>query len=127
MTFSYVFNNGFFGSNLENTSQIRIFIWMSVICSVIGYLLGSINWGVILSRKKYGGDVRNYGSGNAGATNMLRTYGKRAGAVTLGLDALKAAVASLIARVLLGSIGAYFAGFFCILGHRKLKIYAPHI
>ncbi len=117
MTFSYVFNNGFFGSDLENATQMRTFIWISVVCAVIGYLLGSINWGVILSRKKYGGDVRNYGSGNAGATNMMRTYGKRAGAVTFGLDALKALVASFIGRLLLGSLGAYFAGFMCIVGH----------
>ena len=116
MTFSYVFNNGFFGSALEN-NQIRTFIWLSLLCSLIGYLLGSVNWGVILSKKRYGADVRNFGSGNAGATNMLRTYGKRAGATTLGLDATKAVVASIIGRLIIGSLGAYFAGFFCIVGH----------
>ena len=116
MTFSYVFNNGFFGAALEN-NEIRTFVWLTIVCSLIGYLLGSLNWGVILSHKKYGGDVRNFGSGNAGATNMMRTYGKKAGATTLGLDAAKAFVASLLARLILGSIGAYFAGFFCIVGH----------
>ena len=116
MTFSYVFNNGFFGSTLEN-NQLQTFVWLCVLCSIIGYLLGSLNWGVILSHRKYGGDVRNFGSGNAGATNMMRTYGKRAGATTLALDATKALVASFLARLILGSLGAYFAGFFCIVGH----------
>ena len=50
--------------------------------AVVGYLLGSINFGIILSKIRYKDDVRTHGSGNAGATNMLRTYGKGAAALT---------------------------------------------
>ncbi len=116
MTFIEVLKYGYFGGTQANPQDLRIIIWISVCCALIGYLLGSINWGVILSRK-YGGDVRNYGSGNAGATNMMRTYGKKAGAKTLLLDFLKATIASFSCRILLGIVGAYIGGFFCIIGH----------
>ena len=116
MRFADVMYNGFFGGTMEKPQPLQTVVWFMIICAVIGYLLGSINWGVILSRK-YGDDVRNHGSGNAGATNMMRTYGKKAGAKTLGLDFLKATVASFAARLLLGVMGAYIAGLFCIIGH----------
>jgi glycerol-3-phosphate acyltransferase PlsY len=116
MTFSEVMINGFFGGTPERPQPLQTVVWFMIACAIVGYLLGSINWGVILSRK-YGDDVRNHGSGNAGATNMMRTYGKKAGAKTLGLDFLKATVASFAARMLLGVMGAYIAGLFCIIGH----------
>lgn len=116
MTLVEVLKYGFFGRIEADSSDLRIIVWICIACAAIGYLLGSINWGVILSRK-YGGDVRNYGSGNAGATNMMRTYGKRAGAKTFLLDFLKATVASFLCRILLGIVGAYIGGFFCIVGH----------
>ena len=116
MTFSEVMINGFFGGTPERPQPLQTVVWFMIACAIIGYLLGSINWGVILSRK-YGDDVRNHGSGNAGATNMMRTYGKKAGAKTLGLDFLKATVASFAARIVLGVMGAYIAGLFCIIGH----------
>jgi len=111
-----ILKNGFFGGTSDKPQQLQTVVWMMIVCAVIGYLLGSINWSVILS-KHYGGDVRNYGSGNAGATNMMRTYGKKAGAKTFGLDFLKATVASFGGRILLGVTGAYIAGMFCIIGH----------
>jgi glycerol-3-phosphate acyltransferase PlsY len=86
-------------------------------CAIIGYLLGSINFAVIISKVFYRDDVRSHGSGNAGATNMLRTYGRGAGAATFILDGVKAAVAVLISMLLMGEGGAYIAGLFCILGH----------
>ncbi|MCL2159099.1 MAG: glycerol-3-phosphate 1-O-acyltransferase PlsY [Oscillospiraceae bacterium] len=67
-----------------------------------GYLLGSLNFGVILSKAFYGGDVRSHGSGNAGATNMLRTYGKLPAALTFLGDAAKTALAVLFGALLLG-------------------------
>ena len=88
-----------------------------LLCIVIPYLLGSLNFGVILSRKLYREDVRGKGSGNAGATNMLRSYGKAAGALTLLGDALKTAVAVGFGLLLYGAYGAYLAGLYCILGH----------
>ncbi len=86
-------------------------------CIVIPYFLGSINFAIIISKSKHSEDIRNYGSGNAGMTNMLRTYGKSAAALTLFGDALKAFVSAVIGYVLLGYSGAYLTGLFCILGH----------
>ncbi len=86
-------------------------------CALLGYLLGSINFAVVLSKHWHKDDVRSHGSGNAGATNMLRTYGRKAGILTLVLDGVKAAVAVLVAMLLMGNGGAYIAGLFCILGH----------
>ena len=86
-------------------------------CVVIGYLIGSLNFGVILS-KFYGRDIREVGSGNAGATNMMRVYGKKASILTLTGDASKAIIAVLASRfLLLGTLGAYIAGLFVIIGH----------
>ncbi|MBP3370690.1 MAG: glycerol-3-phosphate 1-O-acyltransferase PlsY [Clostridia bacterium] len=84
---------------------------------VIAYLLGSINFAIIISGRQYKQDIRQFGSKNAGMTNMMRTYGKKAAAYTLIGDALKAVVACLIGRALLGHLGAYIAGLFCIVGH----------
>ena len=83
---------------------------------VVPYFLGSINFGIIISKLFHGEDIREYGSGNAGMTNMLRTYGKRDAAITLIGDALKAVVAVILGRILFGLSG-YVAGLTCILGH----------
>jgi glycerol-3-phosphate acyltransferase PlsY len=74
-----------------------------VIMAVIAYLIGSINFSVIISKKVAGFDVREKGSGNAGSTNMLRSVGKKAAAVTLLCDILKGVVAIIIS-VLVGNI-----------------------
>ncbi|MCR5185506.1 MAG: glycerol-3-phosphate 1-O-acyltransferase PlsY [Clostridia bacterium] len=68
-----------------------------VIVAIIAYLIGSINFSVLISKKMAGFDVREKGSGNAGTTNVLRTVGKRAAALTLLLDILKGIVAILVA------------------------------
>ena len=83
-----------------------------------GYLLGSIPFGVILTRAAGAGDVRNIGSGNIGATNVLRTGRKDLAIATLILDAGKGAVALLIARYLFGSEAAgAIAGGAAFMGH----------
>ncbi len=64
--------------------------------TVISYLIGSINFSIILSKAISGKDIRESGSGNAGATNMLRTHGKKMGVITLLLDVLKGIVAILL-------------------------------
>ena len=69
----------------------------------LGYLLGSLNFGVILSKLLFRGDVREHGSGNAGTTNMLRTYGKLPAALTLLGDAAKTAAAVLVGALILGA------------------------
>lgn len=96
---------------------IAIFITCFAVCMVAGYFLGGLNFAIIISKKKFGVDVRDFGSGNAGATNMNRTFGKKAGFITLGGDIGKAIIACLIGYVLLGRLGAFVAGFFCMLGH----------
>lgn len=72
---------------------------------VLTYLLGSLNFAVIVSRLLYHDDVRNYGSGNAGMTNMLRTYGKKAAFLTGLGDFFKGTASVLIARTIIGSPG----------------------
>ncbi len=95
-----------------------------IIMAIIAYLIGSINFSVILSKKMAGFDVREKGSGNAGTTNMLRSVGKKAAAITLICDILKGVVAIGIAILLgkmvegsNGSLLVQIAGVAVILGH----------
>lgn len=94
-----------------------------ILVAIIAYLIGSVNFSVILSKKFAGFDVREKGSGNAGTTNMLRSVGKKAAAITLICDILKGVVAIGIA-ILLGYIPdmnkellLQIAGVAVILGH----------
>ena len=70
-----------------------------IIIAIIAYAIGSINFSVLISKKMAGFDVREKGSGNAGSTNMLRSVGKKAAALTLLCDVLKGVVAILIALI----------------------------
>ena len=95
-----------------------------VIMAIIAYLIGSINFSVIFSKKFAGFDVREKGSGNAGSTNVLRSVGKKAAALTLVLDVLKGIVSVIIA-IILGNIIpdmnkellVQIAGIAVVLGH----------
>jgi glycerol-3-phosphate acyltransferase PlsY len=84
---------------------------------VVGYLFGSIPSGYLLARAAGLGDVRNIGSGNIGATNVLRTGNKGLAALTLILDALKGAVPVWLALHYLGLYPAMLAGLGAFLGH----------
>ncbi len=81
------------------------------------YLLGSVPFGIVMARVFGLGDLRQIGSGNIGATNVLRTGNKLAAALTLVLDAGKGAIAVLLARVLFAEDAAQVAGFAAFLGH----------
>lgn len=95
-----------------------LFVTLTLLCMAIPYLLGSVNFALVISKLFYHDDIRKYGSGNAGMTNMLRTYGKGAALATLLCDMLKAVVSVLLGSFLLGTaFGGYLAGAFCILGH----------
>src|ERR1041384_8391456 len=83
---------------------------------LMGYLMGSIPFGLLLTRAAGLGDIRNVGSGNSGATNVLRTGRKGLAAATLLLDALKGLVAVLLARSF-GPDAALAAGGGAVLGH----------
>ena len=95
-----------------------------IIVIIIAYLIGSINFSIIISKKMAGFDVREKGSGNAGTTNMLRSVGKRAAALTLLCDILKGVVAVLVA-ILAGaiiknldkSLLVQLAGIAVVIGH----------
>jgi glycerol-3-phosphate acyltransferase PlsY len=91
--------------------------WQFFAIALGGYLLGSIPFGVVLTRLAGLGDIREIGSGNIGATNVLRTGNKLLAAATLLLDAGKGAAAVLIARHFWGPDAALFAGGGAFLGH----------
>lgn len=107
-----------------------------ILIAVIAYLLGSLNFSIILSEVVKKKDIRDSGSGNAGATNMLRTYGKKAAVATMIGDIFKVALGIIIAFAILDVPMKYifsnpadaaeiqrvmlykeFAGLFCVLGH----------
>lgn len=97
---------------------------------VVAYLLGSVSFSILLTKLFKHDDIRNYGSGNAGATNVLRSVGKTAAALTFAFDFLKCVFSVVLGRIALGQVclsigapaeianfGAYAAGLACILGH----------
>lgn len=87
------------------------------LCFLAAYILGSLNFAIIISGKAFKQDIRQHGSKNAGMTNMMRTYGKKAAALTLLGDAMKAVISGLLGYALLGQLGAYIAGCACVVGH----------
>ncbi len=88
-----------------------------VLTAVLAYLLGSVPFGIVMARVFGLGDLRQIGSGNIGATNVLRTGNKPAAFLTLLGDAGKGAAAVLLARWLVGEDGAGVAGLCAMLGH----------
>ncbi len=97
---------------LIETSTTLLIIW-----AVLGYLLGSVPFGMVLARVMKLGNLREIGSGNIGATNVLRTGSKKAAAATLLLDGGKGAAVALLARYLTGEDAAQIAGLMAFLGH----------
>ncbi len=100
-------------------------------CIIFSYLIGSVNFALVVSRLFFHDDVRRHGSGNAGATNVLRSYGKKAGILTFAGDGLKGALCIVVACLIFGYpfspigwrdhillvLAAYLSAFFCIFGH----------
>lgn len=107
----------FFSNPKDLLLSAPILIFLLILA---GYLLGSIPFGVLLTRVFGAGDLRNIGSGNIGATNVLRTGRKGLAAATLILDGAKGAVAVLLARQFVPQIGehaAMIAGAAAMIGH----------
>lgn len=96
---------------IESSSTILI-LW-----ALIGYLMGSIPFGMLLARVMNLGNLREVGSGNIGATNVLRTGNKTAAALTLILDGAKGAVALLLARAFAAEDAAQLAALAAMIGH----------
>ncbi len=94
---------------------MKVLYWILV--PVIGYVLGSLSFSIILSRLFLGRDIRKLGSGNAGATNMTRVFGWAAGVATLAFDFIKGIAAMLIGKKLLGDPGVCLGGMAVITGH----------
>jgi len=85
--------------------------------ALLGYALGSIPFGLLLTRAAGLGDIRTIGSGNIGATNVLRTGNKKVAAATLLLDVLKGTAPALVAAYLAGPEAGLWAGLGAVLGH----------
>ncbi|MBR3953626.1 MAG: glycerol-3-phosphate 1-O-acyltransferase PlsY [Oscillospiraceae bacterium] len=103
-------------------NEIGTAILACIIVAVISYLIGSCNMAIIISKFHKSKDIRDFGSGNAGMTNMLRTFGRRAATWTFIGDFLKGALVVFIARGIGKEAGvifdlAYFAALFVIIGH----------
>lgn len=88
-----------------------------IIIAVIAYLLGSISFGMIVAKAAGGPNLREVGSKNTGATNVLRVMGVKIGLLVFVLDILKALVACIIGRVWMGLNGAMLAGLAVVIGH----------
>lgn len=95
-----------------DTPTMQLLLW-----AAIGYGLGSIPFGMVLAKVMGLGNLRDIGSGNIGATNVLRTGNKSAAALTLLFDAGKGAVAVLLARALVGEDAAQVAALASFVGH----------
>ena len=121
LAFSAFLSEGLIGKRFleapEETLSVALMVIGAAIVIICAYLLGSINFAIIISGKRYKDDIRDHGSKNAGMTNMMRTYGKKAAALTLSGDAIKAFVSCFIGYLLIGQLGAYLAGVFCTIGH----------
>jgi glycerol-3-phosphate acyltransferase PlsY len=90
---------------------------LTILVCLVGYLLGSIPFGLLLTKTAGLGDIRGIGSGNIGATNVLRTGRKELAAATLLFDGLKGAAAVMVAGSLVDRDIALFAGLAAVLGH----------
>ena len=96
---------------------IDITLVQGLLVAVCGYFLGSIPFGMVLAKIMGLGNLRDIGSGNIGATNVLRTGNKTAAFLTLVFDAGKGAIAVVLAQVLFGDVAAQIAGLSAFLGH----------
>ena len=118
-TLLYSFQQIKFDSGLLGLNDAPPALWWTVvtIIAVGAYLLGSINFAIYISKAAYHKDIRDYGSKNAGMTNMMRTFGTKAAAVVLLGDIMKAVVSVAVAMLACGVNVAYVAGMLCVIGH----------
>ena len=102
----------------NETAQGILLLAAVLLCISSAYLIGSINPAIIFSKKVFNEDIRNHGSGNAGATNILRIYGQKMAIFIFALDFIKASIAVIIGSVLLSiTTGGAISALFVVLGH----------
>lgn len=90
---------------------------LNILTLFLSYLIGSISFALVVGKLFYKTDVRNYGSGNLGATNVFRVLGKKAGIIVAIADILKGTVACLLPQILNSSVNPIFCGLLALLGH----------
>lgn len=112
-----VLENGAETTILSFATPLLLIIGMYLLIAICAYLLGSLNFAVMISKARYHDDIRLHGSNNAGTTNMMRTYGTHSAALTFAGDAAKGVVSTMIGGLLMGQTGAAVAALFCVLGH----------
>ena len=117
---------------ITHPGGLAVYIAILVACLVGAYLLGSINWAIVISKVMYHDDIRKYGSGHAGLTNMMRTYGKGPALFTLVGDIMKVLISIFVAGVFFGfqyvwalsfNPICYLTGLFAMIGHIKPVYY----
>ena len=105
------------GGFLSADSPALVIFGIYVAIAALAYLVGSLNTALLISKWILKDDVRTHGSGNAGTTNVARTYGARMGLITFAGDFAKTFLAVWLGRTLGGDYGALLAGVFCQFGH----------
>ena len=113
-----VYMTGFLAKILEPHLDPDLVLVLSyALCAIVPFLMGGTMFAIIISKERFGKDIRKLGSKNAGMTNMLRVFGKKAGIATAVGDSLKTAAAIFFGRFVFGEAGAYLAALFAVLGH----------
>ena len=97
--------------------DIAVMIIMLLFSALIGYFLGSINFAIYISKSAYKKDIRTFGSGNAGSTNVMRTFGTKAALIVLLGDIMKSFISVTLTMLLCGVEVAYVAGLSAMVGH----------
>ena len=113
--YEYIKLNGFLREPLTNNAML--FYGLAMAWILFSYIAGSLNFAIIISNGIYHDDIRTHGSGNAGFTNMKRTFGTKAAIAVIAGDLLKTILSVTIAMLLFGADMATLAGLACIFGH----------
>lgn len=111
-----IFGASITDGQIELSNPIPVFL-IALAWMIASYLIGSINFSILISKLAFNDDIRKYGSQNAGSTNMNRVYGAKLGVFTLIGDVSKGLVTVLLAKLFFGNNVAAFCGFCCMMGH----------
>ena len=103
--------------SLSGDCHVALFIAIAVLLVVGSYFLGSINFAIYISKAAYNKDIRTFGSGNAGSTNVMRTFGTKAALIVLLGDIMKSFISVTVTMLICGVEVAYLAGLSAMIGH----------